>query len=236
MSKKPALAKLQWRDPHSGEINEFVLLEGATATIGRSSSNDIYVPEQHVSRQHAVINHRDGIFMITDMDSANGTFVNSERVTEPFPLMVGDEIILFVPALQFVSADETDLKRAAETGRLIMPKANKGQGCLIIANGPQEGQTISLMLDEITIGRATSKATWEIGLQDPSVSRPHARLTHTVETWLLNDLGSSNGTLVNNTVVPENGRILEDGDTISLGSSQLIFRSDMEAPSDSKPQ
>ena len=100
-----ALAKIVWSDPHTGSTREFVLQEGATATIGRSSSNDIHIPEQHVSRQHAVINYRDGIFMVNDLGSANGTFVNGMKVEEPYPLMVGDELRLFVPTLQFLGGN-----------------------------------------------------------------------------------------------------------------------------------
>ncbi len=73
------LAKIIWDDPDSSEKREFVLAEGATASIGRSPSNDISIPERHVSRQHAVIAFRDGIFMISDLGSANGTFVNGRR-------------------------------------------------------------------------------------------------------------------------------------------------------------
>ena len=63
-----SLAKITWQDPLSGDqLQEFVLAEGATASIGRGENNDICIPEQHVSRQHAVINFRDGIFMITDL-------------------------------------------------------------------------------------------------------------------------------------------------------------------------
>ena len=42
--------------------------------------NDIQIAEQHVSRQHAVIQYRDGFFMINDLASSNGTFVNDQAV------------------------------------------------------------------------------------------------------------------------------------------------------------
>jgi hypothetical protein len=53
-----ALAKIVWKDLTTGVNNEYVLMEGATATIGRSKHNDICVPERHVSRRHAVIHFR----------------------------------------------------------------------------------------------------------------------------------------------------------------------------------
>ncbi|NWF70525.1 MAG: FHA domain-containing protein [Chloroflexi bacterium] len=220
-----ALAKLIWEDPRTNSKQEFVLTENATATIGRSPDNDICIPEQHVSRQHAVIVYREGLFMITDLNSANGTFVNDEQITEPFPLAGGDVIRLYVPVLVFSAAvTEADQEKAEKDGKLILAAASTGKGKLIITNGPQEGQSIPLLLKKITVGRATSNATWEIGLQDPSVSRPHARLELVDDTWVLYDLESSNGTFVNGLQVTDKGRPLRDGDTVAFGATLSLFR------------
>jgi pSer/pThr/pTyr-binding forkhead associated (FHA) protein len=219
------LAKITWRHPQSGQTQEYVLMEGATATMGRASSNDIYIPEQHVSRQHAVVSYREGIFMLTDLDSANGTFINDERISESFPLASGDIIRLHVPTLEFSAVvTEEEQRRAEEQGTIITATVSTGQGKLIITTGPQEGQVIPLLIDEVTVGRATSKANWEIALQDPSVSRPHARLERVHDVWVVCDLGSSNGTLVNENPVPPKGRALMDGDVITFGASLVIFR------------
>lgn len=199
-------------------------MEGATVTIGRSSNNDIQIAEQHVSRQHCVIRYRDGMFMISDLGSSNGTFVNDERIEQPFPLFVGDVIRLYVPIVEFLMPEADDMRLAEESGHLISATGD-GQASLIVTNGPQEGQTIPLLLDELQIGRATGSATWHILLQDPSVSRPHATLKRTSEGWTLVDLGSSNGTFINQQAVDSTPRLLMDGDTVTLGGSILLFRS-----------
>ena len=95
------LAKMAWDDPESGDPREFVLVEGASATIGRLEDNDICIREGHVSRHHAIINYRDGVFTLTDLGSANGTFVNDVQIHESFPLASDDVIRLFVPTLFF---------------------------------------------------------------------------------------------------------------------------------------
>lgn len=220
------LAKIGWRDPLTGSVHEYALAEGATATIGRLETNDICIREQHVSRQHAVINYRDGVFLITDLGSANGVFVNDVRIYEPFPLASGDVIRLYVPVLTFTAtATEEEQRQATEHGTLIQPQTHTGKGKLIITNGPQEGNVIPLLLRHVHIGRATSKADWEICLQDPSVSRPHARMELTDSAWMLYDLGSANGTFVNGTPVTEKGRALRDGDVITFGATLALFRS-----------
>ncbi len=219
------LAKLSWRDPKTGVLQEYILEEGATATIGRSSSNDIHIPEQHVSRQHAVIRYVDGVFVITDLGSANGTFINDQQITEPYPLFSGDRIRLFVPEIVFsatVTQEERD--RAEEKGTVITATMAGGKGSLIISNGPQEGQVIPLLLEEVRVGRATNNADWEIALQDPAVSRPHARLHCAENHWVIYDLGSSNGTFVNDNPVSEKGRPLRDGDIIQMGTTLIVFR------------
>jgi pSer/pThr/pTyr-binding forkhead associated (FHA) protein len=219
------LAKITWMHPETGEVQSHILLEGATATIGRSSSNDIYIPDKHVSRQHAVIIYRDGVFMINDLGSVNGTFVNEKRIDDAFPLFSGDQIRLFVPTMAFSAADDEDVIHAKQTGMLISA-ALQGKGQLIITTGAQEGQVVPLLLNTVTIGRAVKNATWEIGLQDPSVSRPHAVMERRGDQWVLMDLGSSNGTQVNAERVYEGEEtMLQDGDIVSFGATMVLYRS-----------
>jgi pSer/pThr/pTyr-binding forkhead associated (FHA) protein len=225
MIEPEALAKLVWTDPTGGQRREYVLTEGATVTIGRSSNNDIQIAEQHVSRQHAVITYRQGVFMINDLGSSNATFVNDQKVEEPFPLFAGDVIRLFVPEIRFAPVEADDMAEARKTGSFALPAAPNAQCCLVVTNGPQEGQTIALLLDTLTIGRATTTATWEILLQDQSVSRPHARLKRSSGAWEIFDLGSSNGTYLNSErLESEQSYPLTNGDTLTLGSSKLLFR------------
>lgn len=226
-----ALAKLRWQDPVTNRACDYVLTEGATATIGRSANNDIQIPEQHVSRQHAVISYRDGVFMVSDLGSSNGTFVNDQKISEPFPLFAGDVIRLFVPTVEFLAVNEEDVSRAHETGQMIIPTDSSGQASLIVSNGPQEGQTIPILLESVTIGRATSNATWEIVLQDPSVSRPHARLQRAQNMWFIEDVGSSNGTKINRVPLVKNApHELHDGDMLELGFSVMLFRVGWRSP------
>lgn len=221
------LAKITWTHPETGELQTHVLAEGATATIGRSSNNDIFIPDKHVSRQHAVITYRDGVFLVTDLGSVNGTFVNEQRIDDSFPLFFGDQIRLYVPVLMYSAADDTELDHAKETGHLSSATMNQGHAQVIITTGSQEGQVIPLRLDEVTIGRAVTNAAWEICLQDPSVSRPHAKIYRDGTHWILLDLGSSNGTRINTEKAhPEQQYVLTDGDIIAFGATLVLFRSE----------
>lgn len=62
--------------------------------IGRSLDCDIRVANQEMSRHHVIIFREDGNTMITDLGSANGTFVNSVRLADrPVPINAGDTVM-----------------------------------------------------------------------------------------------------------------------------------------------
>ena len=66
---------------------------GLLTIIGRTQDNQIVVPTKEVSRRHAEIVMTDGSYVVKDLGSPNGTFVNGERVTE-HRLQEGDKITL----------------------------------------------------------------------------------------------------------------------------------------------
>ncbi len=64
------------------------------SSIGRSSDNDIPIPDPEVSRRHAQITQSGSQYSINDLGSTNGTFVNEQRVEQPTLLQSGDSIRL----------------------------------------------------------------------------------------------------------------------------------------------
>lgn len=67
----------------------------------------------------------------------------------------------------------------------------------------------------------------EVTLDDPSVSRRHARLERAADGWYVEDLGSTNGVKVNGARVERSH--LRDGDEVTLGSVRLAFSLDTAA-------
>ena len=68
------------------------LFEQDRITIGRGSTNDLTLPDQKVSKEHAEIRSDGGGYMLLDRDSKNNTYVNGQQVgeTEPYVLQSGD--------------------------------------------------------------------------------------------------------------------------------------------------
>jgi len=75
--------------------------------IGRGDYNDLVIPEPSVSASHAKLQRREGIWVLTDLGSTNGTFVDGERLTEETPLGPGATIRFGEVATLFESTDDT---------------------------------------------------------------------------------------------------------------------------------
>ena len=76
------------RGPNAG--SRFVL-EGTAVTAGRSPDSDIFLDDVTVSRRHAEFVREDGGFVIRDVGSLNGSYLNRERI-DAARLAGGDEV------------------------------------------------------------------------------------------------------------------------------------------------
>lgn len=61
-------------------------------TIGRVAGNDLVLPKGNVSKRHARILYREGRFIVTDLSSTNGTYVNRRRITQATIIREGDKV------------------------------------------------------------------------------------------------------------------------------------------------
>jgi|SRR5579884_3702081 hypothetical protein len=79
----------------------------AATTIGRSGENHVVVPNERASRRHAQVTWDGTRYVLEDLGSRNGTFLNGRRLTAPQPLQHGDLITVADCTLFFDAADET---------------------------------------------------------------------------------------------------------------------------------
>lgn len=80
-----------------------------TVVIGRAEGVDIQLLDSRVSRRHAVIRESVAGFMLEDMTTKNGTFVNKEAIDKSL-LFHGDSIIIGAYTLQFVDQELEELE------------------------------------------------------------------------------------------------------------------------------
>ncbi len=89
----------------------------------------------------------------------------------------------------------------------------------VMRSGPTPGATFSLEGDQLTIGRDSSS---NVAINDAEVSRKHARLTFQGGKYVLEDLGSTNGTFVNGQRLAS-PIVLKSGDVVSLGEQIVLM-------------
>lgn len=92
---------------------------------------------------------------------------------------------------------------------------------LIVQKGPQPEKVFLLITDVVTIGRDPMA---DISINDPEVSRHHVRLTQTASGYVLEDMGSTNGTFLDGEKLdPETPIALVNGQTIGMGSGVTLL-------------
>jgi len=96
-----------------GSMHE-VLLDAERVVLGRAETCDIVLTGRLISRQHAAIIRSGQIYILKDLNSHNGTFINGRRIGEPSALHDGDEIELGgIGRLVFVDNDATKTRPRA---------------------------------------------------------------------------------------------------------------------------
>ena len=88
-SKAPAFA-IVIHEKGGAERRE--TFESSELTVGRVQGNDIVLPKGNVSKRHARLLYRDGRFIVTDLNSTNGTYVNRRRIAQATIVREGDRI------------------------------------------------------------------------------------------------------------------------------------------------
>jgi len=103
--------------PSGGPLANFLVKSGAlkgqrvvvktpVVNIGRADYNDLVFPDESVSTTHAKLQRREGVWVLVDLDSTNGTFVDGERIKGEAPLAPGAGVRLGEIALVFEPTDD----------------------------------------------------------------------------------------------------------------------------------
>jgi DNA-binding winged helix-turn-helix (wHTH) protein len=101
-----------------------------TVVIGRGGTGrmcDIRLPDRQISRMHAEIRAERGRYLLCDLDSKNGTYLNGRPIEGPVELADGDEIqIALAQRIRFVGADATlPLETVTTSKRLRLDRRSR---------------------------------------------------------------------------------------------------------------
>ena len=95
---------------------------------------------------------------------------------------------------------------------------------LTVVNGPAAGQVVDLGPGGLVIGRMEPSG---LIINNPEISRQHARISHQLGVYFIEDLGSKNGTKINGHPIL-GSQALANGDLIQLGAEISILFSQQE--------
>ena len=178
--------------------------------IGRDPQADLVLADASVSRRHARIEQDGSQLKLVDLNSGNGVWMGSERVSE-IALTAGNQFRIGSTTFECVAIGSPvpTVGSARPTGTVTIR---------IIEGGDveQAGREFTITGPSV-MGRGDDV---QIKLAEKDISRRHARIEVTPEGILLTDLGSTGGTWLGASEVTS--QLLKPGDRFRLGGSLVL--------------
>jgi ABC transport system ATP-binding/permease protein len=214
--------KLSIEDDHGATT--VVQLARGEYTIGRGEENTIRLTERNISRRHARLVKRDESWLLIDLGSYNGCFVNGVRGGDTQSVGPKDLIQLGDYRLEFITDEDLAVTQGGlrpDTTASIIPSPpyDTNHDRLVMVVGPTPGREYTLSDQQQLVGRGDD---CNIAVNHPSVSRHHATIHYLKDHhYELIDKKSSNGLRING-VELERG-LIESHDVIEFGDVVLKF-------------
>ena len=216
-----------------GAHQEFILNK-PLVTLGRATTNDIVLAEGRVSRNHAQVNCADGEITISDLDSANGIVINSQRIKEAKvkageSFQIGSFSLQYLPTAEDAQEEMTMINSESELEQTLHQMTvpislNETSLPRLVVHALDKTWEILLLDDSYSIGRTTGN---DLILEYPKTSRNHAVVERKGRDFILRDLNSTNGTRVDGARIEQHR--LQNGDTFQIGPTQIVFKSGFTA-------
>lgn len=108
---------------HGPAAGKRVPLEGDELTVGRTAQNDLVLEDPLVSRTHCIFMKKGGVFLLEDLGSHNGSYVNEERLHSVRQLRHGDRVT--IGASRILYEDQSLV--AEDTTQVVDPTAFASQ-------------------------------------------------------------------------------------------------------------
>ena len=142
VSPAPAAPPASAPQPSGGVMASFLVRAGAlkgqrlvvktpVVNIGRADYNDLVFPDESVSTTHAKLQRREGVWVLVDLDSTNGTFVDGDQIKGEAPLApganvrFGDVALVFEPTDDSAGVAKGGRTRVMEVMTMVPPPAPK---------------------------------------------------------------------------------------------------------------
>jgi pSer/pThr/pTyr-binding forkhead associated (FHA) protein len=213
----------------------------SSITVGRNEDNTIVIDNLAVSGFHARIDRAGSDYILTDLQSTNGTFVNDQKVTS-HKLVHGDNVVIGKHVILFVTSEEDKADEGAQDIKVPLdrtvvldtvkqrellakqkvvpqaPKAPEKIGVLSFIDGSRLGE-IELVKKLTKLGKAE---TSEIRLSGLLMAPTAATISRRPSGYAISFTGGMTKLKVNGVVIRDSV-LLKDFDTVELGSYKFQF-------------
>jgi two-component system, cell cycle response regulator len=115
-------------------------------------------------------------------------------------------------------SDHVRAKTVVTSISRISERPSGKEACLVVIYGSELGKKYNLNAPSLVIGRSSK---CDIQIDQESISRNHTKIVNTGKSILIRDLGSTNGTYVNDEPIDE--YVMRDGDLIKIGRTIFKF-------------
>ena len=177
------------------------------AVLGREPGLAIALPAEGVSRRHARVTWDGKSHWVEDLRSTNGTFVNGHPVSRE--KLRHFDVVTVGKGVELVFLTSEAAAPPAPTLAIV-------RALLVEQGGDATAHEVAV--GEVTLGRSPS---CNVVADTSDVSKVHARVERTRDQLLLEDLGSANGTFVNDVRVQS--AFLKAGDVVRLGGAERFL-------------
>jgi pSer/pThr/pTyr-binding forkhead associated (FHA) protein len=215
------------------------------ATLFGREKGDIIIDDVEMSSTHCQIQNINSSYHIFDMNSTNGTFVNKIRIVKS-RLNTNDEVTIGKTTFRFAIEEDAKVRHlntVFKSNTAAPSKANSSIVDTLIEKGAQKKnnyilalwikyangvtETIDLPQRQVYLGRATSFGQFE---NDVEISRKHLLIKiNDLGEVFIEDQGSTNGTMLNNTKVKGMLRA-QPTDLIRMGGIEIRAQVKVRTP------
>ena len=207
--------------------HEPVELKDGTDLVGSAPTSDVLLTAPGIAERHCELRTRGDSTVVVPLDAQAATVLNGRQIVGETPIKPGDLLLFAKIGCRIVAmekqAPQPIRKPATPSGdedgrtrvRMALPKY-----MLRGVSGPTFGKTYA-MVGTLTLGRNTE---CDISIASDEISRHHAKLQVVPDGVMVEDLGSANGTFVNNQRV-HGATLLKAGDELRVDTIRFMLMS-----------
>lgn len=224
------------------KLGEYPLEKGRSLSIGRLEDNDIVIENLAVSGHHAKVDSVGEKYLLTDLNSKNGTFVNEQQITAPHWLQHGDVVIIGKHYLIFsYSPGERPDEGGGDVQETMvmdteayrkMKAARQAAAQAPAAGGAKEAEPVGVLSflsggeGEVELAKKLTKigknASSDIVVSGLTMGQTAATISKRPNGYYLSYVGGMAKPRVNGDTVKDSV-LLKQFDTIELGSLKMQF-------------